>query len=245
MGALYRIVNEDPPRPANAGWLAPLLVRSLVKDPDERWSAAQARDFLFAGPPLTEHPESLDDAPVTRTTTLETVAATALEPAPVPAAAPARRRAPRALVLTAVLAVLVLTGIALAIGLTSGDDPRSTPAEADETSSSPTGQPVTASKQEMEAFVVRYLATVVEDPEAAFEMLTPEFQEASDGIEGYRGFWDTVARTELLTIQADPETMVVDYRYTYVVRGEGPQTDDVSLRLQQTEDGRYLIAGEA
>jgi hypothetical protein len=141
--------------------------------------------------------------------------------------------------------VLVLTGLALAIGLTSGDDPSSPPAEADETSSSPTGEPVAASKEDMEAFVDEYLSLVVRDPEAAFAMLTPEFQRASDGIEGYRGFWDTVASTKLLSVEADPKSMVVDYTYTYVVRGEGPQTDDVSLRLQQTENGSYLIAGEA
>ena len=33
MGALYRIVHEDPPRPDNAGWLRPLLAASMVKDP--------------------------------------------------------------------------------------------------------------------------------------------------------------------------------------------------------------------
>ncbi|MBJ7359938.1 serine/threonine-protein kinase, partial [Nocardioides sp.] len=70
MGALYRIVNDDPPRPANAGWLAPVLVRSMVKDPAERWTAAQVRDFLAAGPPATDLPGPTDSA-VTRTTTLE------------------------------------------------------------------------------------------------------------------------------------------------------------------------------
>jgi serine/threonine protein kinase len=243
MGALYRIVNEDPPRPANAGWLAPLLVRSLVKDPAERWSAAQARDFLAAGPPPAAGSEA-EEAPVTRTTTLETVMAS--EPVTQPAAEPASagRRTPRALVVAAVLAVLVLTAIAFVVGLNS-DDPGSTPADTGETPSSSTSQPVTASKADMEAFVDDYLSLVVRDPEAAFEMLTPEFQDASDGIEGYRGFWDTVSSTKLISVEADPERMVVDYRYTYTVRGEGPETDDVSLRLEQTEDGRFLIAGEA
>jgi eukaryotic-like serine/threonine-protein kinase len=257
MGALYRIVNDDPPRPANAGWLAPLLVKSLVKDPAERWSAAQARDFLAAGPP-TEADTEPGDAVVTRTTTLEAVAASepvtqrvaqpmtqpVAQPMTQPAAA-GRRRTPSALVVAAVLAVLVLTAIAFVVGLTS-DDPDGTPAtDPGETPSSAASEAVSASKADMEAFVSDYLALVVEDPEAAFEMLTPEFQEASDGIEGYRGWWDTVSNTKLISVEADPETMVVDYRYTYVVRGEGPETDDVSLRLEQTENGRYLIAGEA
>ena len=244
MGALYRIVNDDPPRPANAGWLAPVLVKSLVKDPAERWSAAQARDFLAFGPPTTDLPEP-EDVPVTRTTTLEAVTAPPLAPEPEPVPAPAHRRTQRALVLAAVLAVLVLTTIAFVIGLTSDDPDADDTADPGATTSSPTIEPVSASKDDMEAFIDDYLSLVVEDPEAAFEMLTPEFQDASDGIEGYRGFWDTVSTTKLLSVEADPENMVVDYRYTYVVRGDGPRTEDVSLRLAQTEDGRYLIAGEA
>ena len=49
MGALYRIVNDEPPRPASAGWLAPLLAATMVKDPGQRWTAAQVRTFLEAG----------------------------------------------------------------------------------------------------------------------------------------------------------------------------------------------------
>jgi serine/threonine protein kinase len=241
MGALYRIVNDDPPRPANAGWLAPLLVHSLVKDPAERWTAAQARDFLAAGPPRTGGlgPEE----PATRTTTLETVAAPPLPPSP--ATVSGRRRTPSPVVVAAVVAVLVLTAIAFVIGLSS-DDPKSTPAGAGETeSSSPTGEPAAASQEDMEAFIDDYLSLVVSDPEAAFELLTPQFQDVSGGIDGYRGFWDRVASTKLISVAADPEAMVVDYRYTYVLRGGGPKTEDVSLRLEQTDDGGFLIAGDA
>jgi serine/threonine protein kinase len=243
MGALYRIVHEDPPRPASAGWLAPLLVRSLVKDPAERWTAAQVRDFLAAGPTRLHGPEP-GDVPVARTTTLETMA----EPAPTPAPRalpPVPRRTSRAVVIAAVLVVLALTAVAFIIGLSS-EDPESPSAGPEETPSSATGEPVASNPQaDMEAFIDDYLSLVVQDPEAAFEMLTPAFQEASDGIEGYRGFWDTVRSTELLSVEADPDAMVVAYRYTYVVRGEGPRTEDVALRLEQTEGGGYLIAGEA
>lgn len=244
MGALYRIVNDEPPRPANAGWLAPLLVKTLVKDPAERWSAAQARDFLTAGPPgggqaPPEEPE------VTRTTVLEPVALPeALPEAPRPVT-PAGPRTPRLLVVAAVVAVLVLTAAAFLIGLTSDDPKPDSAGPGDATSSSATQPPATASKEDMEAFIDDYLSLVVRDPEAAFEMLTPQFQEASDGLEGYRGFWDDVVSTKLISVEADPEAMVVDYRYTYIVRGEGPQTDDVSLQLELTDDGGYLIAGEA
>ena len=116
MGALYRIVNDDPPRPSNAGWLAPLLVKSLVKDPAERWSAAQARDFLAYGPPPADEPEP-DAAPVAGTTTLETLVAPVpvSQPLAPPEPEPVGRRTPRALVLAAVLTGLVLAGILVTV----------------------------------------------------------------------------------------------------------------------------------
>ena len=49
IGGLYRIVNEEPPRLDNAGWLAPLLDGTMVKDPAARMSMAEVRDFLAGG----------------------------------------------------------------------------------------------------------------------------------------------------------------------------------------------------
>ena len=46
LSALYQIVNEDPPRLADAGWMAPLLEATMVKDASRRWSMEQVRDFL-------------------------------------------------------------------------------------------------------------------------------------------------------------------------------------------------------
>jgi len=57
IGALYQIVHGDPPRPENAGWLLPLLERTMTREPEDRWSMAQVRSFLAgeappaAGPP--------------------------------------------------------------------------------------------------------------------------------------------------------------------------------------------------
>ena len=41
LGALYRIVHEEPPRPTAAGWLAPVLEGTMTRDPAQRWSMAQ------------------------------------------------------------------------------------------------------------------------------------------------------------------------------------------------------------
>ncbi len=49
LGTLYRIVHEEPPRLDDAGWLAPVLAGTMVRDPAQRWSMAQVRDYLAAG----------------------------------------------------------------------------------------------------------------------------------------------------------------------------------------------------
>ncbi|NPC99128.1 serine/threonine-protein kinase, partial [Nocardioides sp. zg-DK7169] len=50
LGALYRIVHEEPPRVSDPGWLGPLLHATMATDPARRWSMPQVRDFLAAGP---------------------------------------------------------------------------------------------------------------------------------------------------------------------------------------------------
>jgi len=50
LGALYRIVHEEPPRLPDAGWLSPLLLATMSREPRERWSMARVRDVLAAGP---------------------------------------------------------------------------------------------------------------------------------------------------------------------------------------------------
>ena len=53
LGTLYKIINEDPPRLADAGWLAPVLESTMAKDPADRWSMERVRDVLAAGPTAT------------------------------------------------------------------------------------------------------------------------------------------------------------------------------------------------
>ena len=49
MGALYRIVNDEPPRPTNAQWLLPLLEATMTRDPRERWEMGRVQEFLSRG----------------------------------------------------------------------------------------------------------------------------------------------------------------------------------------------------
>ena len=235
MGALYRIVNDEPPRPASAGWLAPLLAATMVKDPARRWTAAQVRDFLEAGPaPVEESP----------TSTLESVTApSVLIP---PSAGPPPRRTPWLTIALGAALVLVVTGVAFALGF-NGDDktPSKEPTDAG-TSTASTPRDQRPSAGAMETFVRDYISLAVSDPESAFERLTPGFQDASNGLTGYLGFWGEVSSADVGEVAADPKTLVVDYTYTYHLKGGGkPRTDDVSLQLEQTDDGGLLIAGEA
>ena len=257
MGALYRIVHDDPPRLANAGWLAPLLERTMTRDRDERWTMAQVRDFLHAGPTgTTIHPAP---APVpastpdpTRTEVFAHPVAP-VDPQPAPGAAAHRRRRLAGPVLIAVAAVLLVGIIVWAVVATRPDPAaQDEPPSGESSSESPTedasedespGEPPTADG--MENFMEDYLATAPSDPGTAFGMLTPGFQQASGGIEGYRGFWDTIETADLISFSADPEALTVSYTVEYQRVGEDDKvTDDVGLALEY-RDGTYKIAGES
>ncbi len=46
LGGLYRMVHEEPPRPDDAGWMAPLMAATMVRDPAQRWTMQEVRDFV-------------------------------------------------------------------------------------------------------------------------------------------------------------------------------------------------------
>ncbi len=242
LGALYRIVHEDPPRLADAGWLAPLVESSMTHDPSRRWSMAEVVDFLRAGPGAAP--------PEHATEVMTVVPPPEPTPLPEPTLEPARRtRRSRGvlpwLVGTAVVALAAMIGLIVYYG---SEDPPEAPAGGS-TSQSPSTSPSpssAANAADMEAFVANYLATAPADPEAGFAMLTPEFQKASGGLEGYTSFWGEVSNTKLLEVSADaddPENLTVSYKYQFDLAGEGSKQDDVRLRLV-LQDGRYLIAAE-
>jgi hypothetical protein len=266
LGALYRIVHEEPPRAAAAGWLAPVLEATMTRDPVQRWPMASAERFLEAGPAADPVPTPVAGiagaAPVggggpPRTRSFdEGEAGTRLLPlppappvrprAPGPVAPPSpTRRRPWVAVVAASLAVLLAVAVAFAVGLGRGDDDEGTSTGASSgaspTASSPEAREPTI--EGMKSFVATYLETAVDDPRAAFDMLTPAFQEESGGIDGYEDFWGEVRRTELQEVSADPDSLEVSYTYRYWRSSGPPVTDDVVLRLDYA-DGTYRIAAE-
>jgi len=256
LGALYRIVHEEPPRAASAGWLGPALEATMTRDPAQRWPIASAQAFLEAGPGTGPVPTPVrglatiglgvagDDG--TRVIPLGTATS---EPPLVPGSAPGggtdRPRRRWSAVVLASLAVVAAMVVAFVLGLGDGDDPGDSSAGPTTGAAAPSESQDAdgPTKEGMESFVATYLDTVVSDPRAAFAMLTPSFQEQSKGIEGYESFWDAVQSAEIKKISADPDSLEVSYTYTYDKPPDGPKTDNVVLVLT-FQGGEYLIDDE-
>lgn len=281
LGALYRIVHEDPPRLTSAGWLSPLLEATMCREPGDRWSMARVRDVLAAGPTTTVVASAPPPTPPTATTARDDdptrmlsravppvpAAPTAPPPgvdgAPAPlspvAAQPPRRRSgvvPVVAVVLAVLAIAVIGWLAYEAGTNddTGAEPRAGrtggagdagDAETGGSSASPSDD---ASPQVtpdgMENFVEDYLATVTSDTKAAWAMLTPAFQDVSDGFGRYNAFWKTIARADMLSAQPDPANRRITYTVEYERRDGTETTDQVTLQLDGS-DGQYLISAES
>lgn len=240
VGGLLAVVQQDPPRldsvPAH---LQDVLAGTMAKDPAARWTAAQVAAALRGSQPARPAPAAAP-MPVEPTTTM---------PVAVDTTRPPRRIAAMAL---AVASLLVLGVIAWVVWPEDAPDsePRGsvgqeqTPGTSDSTGSDTPATTIDPAQvsADMEAFVGDYLTTAATDPRAAFTLLTPEFQEASGGLEGYLGWWNQVKSAEMLNFQGDPEALDVSYTVKYVMRTGKKRTERISLRLVRHDD-HYLIDG--
>jgi hypothetical protein len=240
MSTLYRIVNEDPPRVADAGALTPLLGATMVKDPAKRWSMAQVRDFL-ADPPGqdddgTQVLSTIPPAPVAPPTP-------APAPVPTPAATPTQVRRPsRALLLAGLGAVLAVVLVVVLYAALSGGDPKkgttAGPSDKPSTQSQAAAKPTAAG---MESFIRDYVASVAADPDNSWTMLSPKFQKESGGLDKYRSFWGAATNGRVLDISANPDNLSVSYQVHFDNFKNGPGPTVLDLKF---EDGHYLIDGE-
>ncbi|MFB9763635.1 serine/threonine-protein kinase [Nocardioides kongjuensis] len=214
LAVVYRIAHEDPPAVTGAGWLAPLLPRTMAKDPQARPTMAEVRDQLARTASTADHTMTL-------------------------AAVPAARRSTGVVVAAVAAAVVLLLVVAFLVLRPGGDDtpaarePGSSPTTPTETSSAAS----TPTAAELEQFARTYVATASSDPDRGFTMLTPSYQARSTG---YSGFWGSVKKPEILEISADPAQMTVTYRYSYVLKGGGRRTERVTLFLVD-QGGNLLI----
>lgn len=245
LGTLVRIVNDEPPRLEDAGWMGPLLEATMVKDPARRWSMAQVRDFL------TDPAARAALAPVPDPDRTQLMA-------PAAAARPSEgsRRTPVVLAVVG-LALAVVLVVALGAVLLGGD-PEPDDAAADlpssAESSAPTApaspddeeprespEPSEPTERGMERFVRAYVDAVASDPSRSWQMLTPKFQRESGGFDTYREFWSGVGEPEVLEVRADPDALVVSYRVRFENFGTGERPTVLEL---VHEDGSYRIDGE-
>lgn len=257
MGALYRIVHEEPPRLANAGWLAPLLEGTMTRAPEDRWSMDQVRDFLGQAGDVAIHPEpatTLTDD--THTHVLEPTVATPVAVPPVsaaPALAPShvaapprpdrRARWPWVAVAAVVMAVALIAGAAY-VGSRDNASPSASSGKANPGSGSSGSSTGVDQAAAMRSFISTYLQTVTSDRHAAWAMLTPSFQRQSQGFGGYDGFWSTISSATPRDIRPDPTAMTVSYAVDYVKTDGSRSTDQVTLHLVR-QGSSYLIDGES
>ncbi len=265
LGALYRIVHEDPPRLSDAGWLAPLLEATMTREPRDRWSMAQVRDYLDAGPsaagtaaepvaggaadstrvlrPVVLPPPPAEVAPAE----VEIAAEDGVHRRPGPFGGGAGRFHPAAVLVAVALVVLVAVILWAAF---SGGDPNNTadrnPGKRGSVyASSPrtTSQGPTADG--MKGFITDYLSTVTSDPGTTWQRLTPAFQAqsraAASTATSRSGGRSPARRWSRRTPTRGRST--VSYEVEYTKADGSMETDDVTLALVY-EDGSYKIAGE-
>ena len=255
LGALYRIVNEPPPRLDEPSALDPVLLATMAHDPQQRWSMADVARSLDPGAPP---PPPAAAAPTTAPTTVQPVqpvAPTRPEPEPIVLAPTpgTRRSAPQRRPVLPVLIALVVVALVVAIvvllrqddpqtalgdGASSGPSSTTDPGGPSSTEpSTPTQPPPT--EADLQSFIESYLQTASSDPAAGYEQLTPAFQAASPR---YDQFWGGVTNPEVLSFSADVDALTVSYTYRFQERGRGRVTDSESLQLVRSGDG-FLIDG--
>ncbi|MEJ7635826.1 serine/threonine-protein kinase [Aeromicrobium sp.] len=266
IGAMYRIVHDEPPRLEGGGRLAPLVEAMMQRDPEDRPTMAEVEGAFTESPlsplplataaadlaleatqgftPFTDHAEP---APTAAFAPMETPAAPTR---PVRTPAGGRRdtgprdRNSRRLWLAGAAAAAIIAVVAFALGA-GGEDPATDAPRAGSDASQPTSAPPDqeATAKILEGFAADYLTAASNDPDAGFAMLTPDYQQESGGIEGYRGFWSGVSDLDVKTLQGDPETLTVSYTYEYEYQGER-RAEDVTLQLEESDES-FLIAGTA
>ncbi|WP_232664359.1 serine/threonine-protein kinase [Pseudonocardia sp. TRM90224] len=213
---LHKVATGYVPPPKHAGQLTGIIMRLLSADPEDRPSAAQARDALAAldgGSPIQLGGGTAlldpDGGPPTMADVPPTPPARPAAAGPVPAGRPpapaATRRRRRTMLLIAGVAVLALAGGATAAMLSANNNLASqgTGTGAEPSTSAgpsaaapPTGAPTTTAQTTAPpaadnaiAYVQNYYAQLPGNTEAAWAMLSPRAQAKSNGRAGFDSFW--------------------------------------------------------
>lgn len=239
MGALYKIVNDDPPRLRGTGWLGPLLEATMTREAAHRPSMKDVADYLRAR--LEEAAE-----PPQHTTVLPITPSANADSDP--------HRSSRRIAVGAVASVLLIAVVGMVLVLNGADGsgqtargrsganpPTSQSAGSGTTDPQPdssSAAPPAVSRKDLVGFAKDYVRTASNDPAEGFEFLTADYRASSPR---YREFWNSVTDARILRVSADPDTLSVTYTYRYRLRGRGTRSETVTLHLAD-ENGRLLIA---
>jgi eukaryotic-like serine/threonine-protein kinase len=256
MGALYKIVHEDPPRLPDSGWLSTLLEHTMSRRPTDRWSMDQVREFLAQGPAVSITPEPIDETDSESTRVLQ---ATPSEPVAVPpvvaapeiagplAPEPRRTRRPRSpwpwAVAAVLLAVAVIAGAAL-LGTRGADSPSGGSGNRSSATEPSSSSSADAQAAAMQTFITDYLSTVTSDQHASWDMLTTGFQKESGGFGKYQQYWGGISSATPRDITPNPADLSVTYGVDYVNTDGTTSSDQVTLQLVRAGTS-YLINGES
>jgi eukaryotic-like serine/threonine-protein kinase len=266
---LHKVATEQVRRPKQDGPVIDVIMRLLSREPEDRPSAAQAREALaaagtgretgFAPLSSTEPPPraavDVPPAPRAQPPTLTNL------PRPAPER---RRRNGRAPLLLGVLALLALgAGITAAIltadtgSQTPGAQPATTSAPAAAASAptttpaptpSPTPSPTqpsatttpAAAPSDPVAFVQSYYALLPGNTDAAWALLSSEAQAESGSKGGYDSFWAGMRSVSLQDVRQVDETTV---QGTVVFNRQDGSTSSEPYRfvLGTGSDGQTII----
>ncbi len=245
VGGLYKIVHEDPPRPPEAGWLAPLLEATMVRDPAQRWSMSQVHAYLASSGDVQGPLPVAAAAPAPDGTRV-------IAPTPAPATSPDPALASLTsigsiavpLILLAAALVVVLAGVAAFALLHNGSSNDQASGSGDKATHAAKKQSAGPTKAGMESFIRSYVSTVSDDPAKSWTMLSPKFQEQSGGYSKYHHFWDRASNGQVLSISADPANLSVAYQVHFddFKNGPGPTVLDLTYSDGRVPDRRRADA---
>ncbi|MGD9526005.1 serine/threonine-protein kinase [Pseudonocardia sp.] len=215
---LHKVAMGVIEPPAQAGPLTNLLMRLLAPEPEQRPTAAQARDALAAvaagAPPVLPSgtavlapppaPVAAAAAPVGPMNPMNPPTIAAAPPAQRPRRPPGRT-SPVLMVLLGALLVAIGAAAVLLVNRTGAETPIAAPPAASPTTSAAptttrppaTTTPAPVPADNPEDFVRDYYALLPGNPDAAWALLGPQAQAGSGGLAGYQRFWSGIENVDL------------------------------------------------
>jgi serine/threonine protein kinase len=261
---LHKVATEQVRRPKQDGPVVDMIMRLLSREPDDRPSAAQARDAfaaVIAGsdpglaplaaaapvstavvPPARSGPPTLSDAP-----------------RPEPVRRGRNRRMPLLLAALGVLAVGAGVTVAIltsndpgaggapsaqpavsAPATTSAPQPTTPPPATSAPAAAPTTTPSGAPATDAVAFVQNYYGLLPGDTESAWRLLGSQAQAASGGRGGYDRFWSEVASVSLQNARQTGGN-TVEGTVVFTRRDGGTSSEPYRFVIGTDDDGQPIM----